>query len=825
MRGARSCLFRNSMLAAPLIGEAPTPKRTLLEASQQQALLWSTASFISLLNDINAASFGQLLIPAALGLPSTAGGAIFMVATVTSQLVLSLFSGEAYAMGGATIEVIPLLTPIAALAADDALSTSEKASTLLALFSLTSLVVSVMYLAIAKFRLAGIFRCIPLIVLKSALTGVGVFLVLESVKMGVNIADDETPVWQQIAGSAANVVKLATTLGLYLGLVLVQRKTSSPFASLGYLATAVALVGGLRSSRLLVLDHSWYFGEGGGGRGDGGGDDHWAFLGVMPLFSFRSVSVSALLGAVPYALSCAFVHALVTVTDLVALEAASTSAASEAGREPSFNLDREIANIGGANLLSACLGGMPNYMQLTPSMVSLRFTKGVGRAGPYTALLTALSLPALATVVALIPRFVVGAFILDMGVSFIVEIGIETLRHTIDPIDRLLLFLVPTVMVTVEFLPGLATGLVIALCHFVLRYSDLPIVKYQQTAAQLSSNTVRPRAHREVLDRYGHHNITVIALQGFLMFGSTPQLAKALAALVERREQGIKRHPHEPGLHAPPWFVLLDARGCRGCDFGGAREILSMHASVKRKGGELRIMGAPPQVAAAYKAASGGVIGLDHASFEEEMKRAEDAIIATHSIDPSLPDLATLATSDAESEFIRTGFHKTERGDHESVVLALAPHKRTDKAHLMAAATLLALGEIRRVAAGLALWTETNSADFYVLVLSGSLVLSRGSQNHILETVVPGSLIGFLFMMEFMMEADGGVALRDAAFRANEESRVLVISRDLAATIRTEHPALERLLIAAMFARAAAEARTAIRNQVVEDLDQLVRGH
>jgi len=383
------------------------------------------------------------------------------------------------------------------------------------------------------------------------------------------------------------------------------------------------------------------------------------------------------------------------------------------------------------------VGGMPGYMQLTPSMVSLRFTKGSGgRAGPYVAILTALSLPALSSVVSLVPRFVVGSFILDMGMSFIMETGVETLRHTIDPIDKLLVFLVPLIMVTVEFLPGLATGLFIALCHFVVAYSDLPIVKYQQTAGQLSSNTVRPLAHRSILEKYGHHNITIIALQGYLMFGSTPQLAAALEALVDRREQCIRRHAHEPELHSPPWFVLFDARGCRGCDFGGALEILRMHAAVKRKGGELRIMGAPPKVAAAYTAASGGAVGLDHASFEEEMKRAEDLVIAAHAEEPCLPDLAGLATSEAESELIRQGFHKTQVGDHEAVVLALTPHERSDKAHLMAAAKLLSLGEIRSLGSGEALWTETDRAYFYVLVLSGSVALTRGSQNHVLETAV-----------------------------------------------------------------------------------------
>ena len=378
-------------------------------------------------------------------------------------------------------------------------------------------------------------------------------------------------------------------------------------------------------------------------------------------------------------------------------------------------------------------------------------------------------------------------------------------------------------------LPSLPTNLSLGALLLTRRHvscsrlsdSDLPIVKYQQTAAQISSNTVRPRAHREILDLYGHHNITVIALQGFLMFGSTPQLSKALEALVARRERCMEMYQHDPSLHSPPWFVLLDARGCRGCDFGGAREILRMHAAVKRKGGELRIMGAPPRVAAAYTAASGGVIGLDHASFEEEMKRAEDLIIAMHAVEPTLPDLARLVTSEAESDYIRTGFHKTVVGDHEAVVLALRQGQSTDKAHLMAAATLLALGEIRVLASAETLWTETDRADFYVLILSGTLAVTRGSQRHVLETAVPGSMIGFLFMKE----REGGSTLRDSDSRAVEESRVLVISRDLAMKITAEHPDLERLLNAAMFARAATEARCAIRNLVVEDLDQATALH
>ena len=65
-----------------------------------------------------------------------------------------------------------------------------------------------------------------------------------------------------------------------------------------------------------------------------------------------------------------------------------------------FSLDREMGAIGLANLLGAAAGAMPNYMQLTPSLVALKFTRGVrGSAGPWVALFTLALLPLLDVVV------------------------------------------------------------------------------------------------------------------------------------------------------------------------------------------------------------------------------------------------------------------------------------------------------------------------------------------------------------------------------------------------------------------------------------------
>ena len=859
------------MLQESLLPSAPRPS-SFWHTLQQQALLIATASFISLLCLVNAASFGMLILPASSGLPSAAGVPIFLMSTITSMAALSLSSGVPFACGGATIEVVPLMAPIAQLV-NSCHSQHEKASTLLVMLASTSLLVGIFYTVVSRLRLGRIFRSIPLIVLKSALTGVGVFIIIESAKMGVGVveadADREAePLLAQLLGPTG-WPKLLTTALLYAGLAVVQCRTSSPFATLGYLSCAVALLAALRASGLLVLSHGWYFGTD-GDAGDAGGEaggGSASMFGLLPLFSLAHVSVPTLLAAAPYALSCTFVHVLVSVTDLVALE----SAASGSG----FSLDREMGAIGLANLLAGCLGTMPCYIQLSPSVVALRFVGSGGggdggattggsacggakggaatpsavcgasgasgasgacgtcgacgarglRVCSYAALITAVLLPLLDDVVSAVPRPVVAAFLLDMGVGFVLEAGVHTLRRTVSLFDQLMLALVPLLMLLLGFLPGLALGLVLALLHFIIIYSALPIVRWQQTGRELRSNTVRPMACAQALEVRAHHNITIISLQGFVMFGSVPQLGDALDALLARRAACEARHAHEPSLHAPPWFVLVDLRRCSGVDFGGAQQLCSMHANVRQHGGELRFAGPSAFVAAAIDAASSrgpcGALG-PFLPFDDELRRAENEILAAHG--PPAPDLQSVAVDLPTARSIRLGFTKTHPGDHEAVVTALTQHVGVGASHVAAAAKLLELGEIRQVARGERLWAERDEASFYVLVLAGALTLTR--HGHVIEGAVPGSMAGFLFCLE-RDGGDGGGggggevgAVRDTSLScASATARVLVISRQLSSTIQRHHAELERLLVRGFLARAAAEYRHWIRHESIAGIE------
>lgn len=174
-----------------------------------------------------------------------------------------------------------------------------------------------------------------------------------------------------------------------------------------------------------MLSHEWYFGPDPAeeATSPAAPTSFWDRFGLLPNFRPSAVRFSIVLSALPYSLSAAFVHALVTVTDLTALESTANAAAEKAAKRAggsaapasAFDLDREMGAIGIANLAGACVGAMPNYIQLSPSVIALRFTQGRGRPGPYAAVIISALLPLLDDVVALVPRFVIGGFVFEMG--------------------------------------------------------------------------------------------------------------------------------------------------------------------------------------------------------------------------------------------------------------------------------------------------------------------------------------------------------------------------------------------------------------------------
>ena len=136
------------------------------------------------------------------------------------------------------------------------------------------------------------------------------------------------------------------------------------------------------------------------------------------------------------------------------------------------------------------------------------------------------------------------------------------------------------------------------------------------------------------------------------------QVSDALDAMLKRRAACVARHAHDPGLHAPPWFIIVDLRACKGCDFGGAQELIKLAALVQGRGGQLRVAQPLMHVGDALTIASGGQFGPSFLSFDEELRRAEDSILAVHG-GGTLPSLESFPVTSQLAEYVRRGFDKT----------------------------------------------------------------------------------------------------------------------------------------------------------------------
>ena len=196
-----------------------------------------SSAFLAILNDVYAASFGMLLIPASTGIPPSFGVPLYLFSVISAELGAFLGSDIPFATGGSTFELLPILVPMAELVlSDTTLDDSGRISNIIAMCSCTSLLIGLLYQVAGRFRIARLFRCIPLVVLKGALTSIGLFMMLTAVKM---VAGHPLESGHLLRDPGA-LCRLVVTVALGVGLKLTDSAVSSPMASVAYLVTAAA---------------------------------------------------------------------------------------------------------------------------------------------------------------------------------------------------------------------------------------------------------------------------------------------------------------------------------------------------------------------------------------------------------------------------------------------------------------------------------------------------------------------------------------------------------------------------------------------------------
>ena len=236
--------------------------------------------------------------------------------------------------------------------------------------------------------------------------------------------------------------------------------------------------------------------------------DPTEFLGLYTAIDFGaiwSVSFSILAASLVSVLAC-----LLNITGL------------ELVSRKELDLNHGMRTTGLSNVLIGGFGGAPSFSTIGSSSLVVKFNVGTGLFHAVYILVAVLGLAFASTIVSFAPTFASAGFLMYIGLSLIIEWVVET-RKRLPTSEWLVAFAIFLMTIFFGIQVALVFGLALALVLFITAYASLPIIRLSSDGGVLKSNVDRQDAEMKLLDDAGD-SIKVVALQGYLFFGSIDRL-------------------------------------------------------------------------------------------------------------------------------------------------------------------------------------------------------------------------------------------------------------------------------------------------------------
>lgn len=440
------------------------------------------------------------LLPQGLGLG--------LVASAVLAGVIAVASGVPGSYGGVQ-DASAAILGLAAGSIAAAVAAPQTIATVVALMVVTSVSTGVLLVLMSRFRLGEIARFVPFPVIGGLLAGTGYLILFGSIEILGGISrpsmiggDGLAVLWPGVA--LATLFFAASRLG---------------WTSRLYLGFLVLAIGGFH----LVLRIQGLGTETATTRG-------W-LLGPFPDGSLWPGLALRNLAEADWSLVLSEAASIATVLLIVPLTVLLYVSALEVETRRDLDVALELRVTGWANVAAGLVGGPPGYLYLADTLVTRRV---IGeRRGPAVVAALGVGLVVLAggSVLGLLPQFVVGGLLLFVGVEFLVE-WLWDARERMGRLDYLLMLSIVAIIATVGFLPGVAAGLIAAIVLFVIRYSQIDVVKHSLTAREHRSNIERAAAEARYLDEVGG-SVLILELQGFIFFGTAHRIMTQVRAQLE----------------------------------------------------------------------------------------------------------------------------------------------------------------------------------------------------------------------------------------------------------------------------------------------------
>ena len=443
------------------------------------------------------------------------------------------------------------------------------------------------------------------------------------------------------------------------------------------------------------------------------------------------------------------------------------------------DMNNEMVAHGYSNLLSFCLGGLPNYMCYSNSTAYIRSGGGGRISSLFIVLGTATLFFIGPDLVALIPRCMAGTLLIHVGLDLFLEGVYSSYLSGFESLEYCSIWLIVVAMTLSGMTAGLALGLVLAAVTFVVSSSvHTEPFRGAMPATTLRSSKWRGVTARKILDDRdgGRGRILCLQMQGHIFFSNLSVVNRGVELLLGGKTDeasSSSSSSSSSGGHSPRNaaaakpvrqrkydYMILDFTLVNGIDSSAVFAISKLCDKLLNGGagkGGLKMLcfvtgndyGFPCTIdLSAMLLSKGGVVVRE---LDKALEACEDDIVSAQ--DPALKKenfFGSLSPADVEKALRLGG----RQGEEEVVLAMLASHSNPGDSQPTAGKALMSYFLREELEMGDVLWNQGDRGDSCVMLVKGTLRSDLEEEAGTFELVEqPGTFIGELSLI--LNEEDG----------------------------------------------------------------------
>lgn len=483
------------------------------------------------------------------------GIGILLLGTIILSLLSAILSSHPLMLNAPQeipIIVLALIAATIAASPDIDMSPAQLFSFLFLATGLTSVLIGLFFFILGWLKLGKVVRFIPWPVIGGFLSGIGWLLI----EFAFSMMTDLELSFANISASFNGDIFYRWFPGLVFAiLLLVLSRNFKHFL----LIPGMLLVS-------IILFYAFFFNQ---GLSYSDIEDSGYLLGPFPAGGLFPGFMIEHTNDFRWDLYLLFLPMIATTMFLSVTEALLNYTAMEALIEKDIDIDKELRVTGFSNIMAGMVGAPAGFIRFS----QIALAKNIGSKSRIpsliVALLCTLTLIFGADVLSVFPKMVLGGLLLNLGLVFLAEWLYDT-RKKLPWNDYLIIVLILIVIANIGFLEGVLVGLALSVVFFVINYSKVKVVKHELTGRTFRSNVERSERLDEILEQHDEQ-ILILSLQGFIFFGSTPQLLKPV----------INRLAANSGK--PLKFVVFDFRHITGLDSSAINSFKKLGVKAKNE--------------------------------------------------------------------------------------------------------------------------------------------------------------------------------------------------------------------------------------------------